>query len=442
MKRISFDFTAEWFRLILILFGGLLVGGIMFLFNSLTGFFTAFTLLIQIIIIIVFCLWYLRLIFAYITELRKKNPEKKVGIPIGWAIAGLLITLINFIVWIGLSVMMYNFPKVVFFIPTALAMVQILYLFIKSNRRNMKDWFLLLYNSFSFLYLFIWMLFDFGVDMPGVLGVFSHTITGNVMWWQLLFVNTGAFFSPTFIFPPYLLNPRYYFAQPVDEYLAEKKAQEDKIESKKQIEIAKTEETEQEKILPGERKPFFEEREKQREIDEEVKAIEKEVSRMNIDKDVQHAEYVGSSDISFSYRQIIARFDTFLRTFSLSVILILIVITPVMFAGNISMNISPAYNKLDFAQKPDMVIAVDGSVFSSYDFEGNFSYYWNTELINEIDLAKDLHATHLRYNIKSRILNNTKSKQLKVHSRFSQDGMLLGVGVFLMLIPASFFHGF
>lgn len=419
MKRINFDFTAEWFRLLLILFGGLLVGGIMFLFNSLTGFFTAFTLIIQVIVIIVFCLWYLRLIFAYATELRKKNPEKKVGVPLSWSIVGLIITLINFIVWLGLSVLMYNFPKVVFFVPTALAMVQILYLFIKSNRRNMKDWFLLLYNAFSFLYLFIWMLFDFGIDMPSVLGVFSHTITGNVMWWQLLFVNTGAFFSPTFIFPPYLLNPRYYFAQPVSEYLAEKKALEEKkttskekVESDKQIDIAKTEESEPEKIFPGDRKPFFEEREKQREIDEEVKAIEKEVSRMNVDKDTQHAEHIGSSDISFSYRQIIARYDTFLRTFSLSVILILIVITPILFAGNISMNVSPAYNKLDYAQRSDMIIAVDGSVFSSYDFEGNFSYYWDTELNNEIDLAKELHVTHLRYNIKSRVLNNTKSKQI------------------------------
>jgi len=419
MKRANFDFTAEWFRLLLILISVLLIGGIMFLFNSLTGFFTAFTLIIQVVVIIVFCLWYLRLIFAYIKELRKKNPEKKVGVPLGWAIVGLIITLINFTVWIGLSVMMYNFPKVVFFVPTALAMVQILYIFIKSNRRNNKDWLLLTYNAFSFLYIFIWMLFDFGVDMPGILGVFSHTITSDVMWWQLFFVNTGAFFSPTFIFPPYLLNPRYYFAQPVSEYLAEKKALEEekdvsveKVESKKQIEAAETEESEQEKILPGERKPFFEEREKQRKIDEEVTAIEKEISRMKIDKDVQHAEHIGSSDISFSYRQFIARFDVFLRTFSLSVILILIVLTPFMFAGNISMNVSPAYNKLDYAQRSDMVIAVDGSVFSSYDFEGNFSYYWNNELNNEIDLAKELQVTHLRYNIKSRVLNNNKSKQI------------------------------
>ncbi|MHA1156678.1 MAG: glycosyl hydrolase 53 family protein [Candidatus Heimdallarchaeota archaeon] len=419
MKRVNFDFTAEWFRLVLILFGGLLIGGIMFLFNSLTGFFTAFIFIIQVMVVVVFCLWYLRLIFAYTKELRKKDPEKKVGVPLGWSIAGLSISLINFIVWIGLSILMYNFPKVVFFVPTALAMVQILHIFIKSKRRNLKDWFLLLYNVFSFLYLFIWMLFDFGVDMPSVLGVVSHTITSDVMWWQLFFVNTGAFFSPTFIFPPYLLNPRYYFAQPVSEYLAEKKAfdeeredSKENTETEKQIEGAKIDESKQEKKLPGERKPFFEERQKQREIDEEVTALEKEVSRMNIDKDTQHAEHIGSSDISFSTRQIIARFDALLRTFSLSVILILIVLTPLMFAGNISMNVSPAYHKLDYAQKPGMVIAVDGSVFSSYDFEGNFSYYWNTELTNEIDLAKELHATHLRYNIKSRVLNNTLSKQI------------------------------
>lgn len=419
MKRINFDLTAEWFRLLLILFGGLLVGGIIFFFNSLTGFFTAFVFIIQVMVVIVFGLWYLRLIFAYTKELRNKEPKKKVGVPLVWSIFGLIITLINIIVWIGLSILMYNIPKVVFFVPTAFAMIQILHIFIKSNRRNMKDWFLLLYNVFSFLYLFIWMLFDFGVDLPSILGVVSHTITSNVMWWQLLFVNTGAFFSPTFIFPPYLLNPRYYFARPVSEYLAEKQELEEKklaleknAETKKQIEVSKIEESEQEKILPGERKPFFVERQKQREIDERADAIKKEISRKNINEDTQYAEHIGSNDFSYSVRHIIARFDSILRTFSLSVILILIVITPLMFAGNISMNVSPAYNKLDYAQKPDMVIAVDGSIFSSYDMEGNFSYSWNTELQNEINLAKELHATHLRYNIKSRALNNTNSKQI------------------------------
>ena len=414
MKRANINFSTEWFRLLLILIGGLFVGGLLFLVNLMTGLLTAFVFIIQVLIAIVFSLWYLRLIFTFVKELRNKEPEKKVGVPLGWAIFGLIATLANFIVWIGLSTLMYNIPKVVFFVPTTLALVEVLYVFIKSRRRNSKDWFIVFYNSFAFLYLFIWMLIDFGIDLPSILGVFAHTITSDVMWWQLIFLNTSAFFNPTFIFPPYMLNPRYYFAMPVSEYKSIKEEQDRKADltAEKTVitsEVDSSEEKDdQKKILPGDRKPLFEERMKQQEID----AIKKELSRKNIDEDLQYAEHIGSNDIPFSVRQIISRFDSFLRTVVVSIILILIVITPLMFAGNISMNVLPNYNKLEYNQNPNMVLAVDGSVFSAYDIDGNFSYYWDTELQNEIDLALELHATHLRYNIKSRALNNTNSKQI------------------------------
>ena len=56
-----------------------------------------------------------------------------------------------------------------------------------------------------------------------------------------------------------MFNPRYYFAMPIDDYLAVKETQErDIAEAIAEEEIAEA--TEEKKDLPGERTPFFEER--------------------------------------------------------------------------------------------------------------------------------------------------------------------------------------
>ncbi|HUU77010.1 MAG TPA: hypothetical protein VMX55_01605 [candidate division Zixibacteria bacterium] len=406
MKNANLKLSNEWIRLFLIFILSLFVGGLIFIINNLTGIFSAFIFIIQVLFGILFGLWYFRIVLVYIRELRKKDPEKKIGVPLGWSIFGLIVTILNFIIWTLLSSLAFNFPKILFFVPTALALVQIFYVFVKANRRRIRDWVVVIYNLFTFFHLFIWTFIDYGVDIPNFLGIFPHTITSSVMWWQLLFVNTGAFFSPTFIFPPYLLNPRYYFAMPVEEYFALK--DKEKMEEQKETKVSLND---SEKPLPGERKPFFEEREKQKEIDEQLSAIRRELSKEKKDQDVQYAEFVGSNDIAFGTRRIIIRFDNFLRIISTSIILCLIIITPIMFVGNISMSALPNYQKITYNQKADMMIAVTGSIFSSPDYNGSFIKNWDEELTKEITLAKELNVSHLRYDIKTRARNNNLSRE-------------------------------
>lgn len=406
MNQTKIDFSNEWLRLFILFIITAIIGGILFVINNLTGIFTSFVFIIQILIGIVFGLWYLRLIFIYIKELRKKDPEKKIGVPLGWAIFGLIVLLINFSIWTFLTTLAYNVPKILFFLPTAFALVQILHIFIKGNRRRVRDWVILLYNIFTFLHLLIWMFVDYGLDLPNFLGVFTHTLTSGVMWWQLIFVNTSAFFSPTIIFPPYMLNPRYYFAMPVEEYFAFK--EESKVEETGEKVVEEKETT---KRLPGERIPFFEERQKQKEMDEQLRAIREELSEKRGDQDIQYAEFVGSSDIAFGTRRLFIRFDNFLRVITTGVILILIILTPIMFAGNIAMNVLPTYQNINYTTKPNLVASVGGSVFSSDDFNGNYSINWESELENEISLAKELNITHLRYDVRSRARNNSASRE-------------------------------
>ena len=211
----SFKRPSEWRKLFFILLGAIVLGGIMFLINNLSTIFNTMIFILQAIVGVVFGAWYVRLLFVYSKEVRKKEVEKKVGIPLGWAIFGIITLSINFIIWALLSSQAFNFPKILFLIPFALGLVQIFEIFAKANRRNKSDWLIIFYNVIAFIYLFIWTLIDFGVDFPGFLSIFAHTITSDMMWWQLIDVNTGAFFSPTFIFPPLLLNPRYFYAKPI-----------------------------------------------------------------------------------------------------------------------------------------------------------------------------------------------------------------------------------
>ncbi|MFW9922386.1 MAG: hypothetical protein ACFFDW_03755 [Candidatus Thorarchaeota archaeon] len=418
MSLRNINFSSEWFKLARIFIISILIGVVLFFINNLTGFLSAFIIFIQLFLGLIFGVWYLRLMMVYFKEMRKKEPEKKVGVNLAWAIYGLITAFINFCVWIFLSNLAFNFPKIIFFVPTVLASVQILHIFIKTKRRKIRDWLLLVYNVFVFLYLFVWTLIDFGVDLPSVLGILGHTVTSDFMWWQILFLNTGAFFSPTFIFPPYMLNPRYYFAMNVDDYFAMKEESEEATEDEQIVvqeeESKKSIEEIQDKSerLPGDRIPFFEERVKQRKMVEELAALKRDQAMQKKDRDTLFAEYIGSNDVSFSYRKFVSRYDSFIRILSLSVILILIVITPITFSGNISMNVLPKYNKLEYTTNPNMVIGVCGSVFSSPDYNGNFTIDWEEELNKEILWANELKATHIRYDLKNRVINNTLSKQI------------------------------
>nr|NHJ84609.1 hypothetical protein [Asgard group archaeon] len=414
IKR-KINLSNEWFKLLWILLGTIVVGVILFFINNFTGLLNVFLYVLQSIIGIVFGIWYIRIMIAYIRELRPKYQESHVGVPKLWAIYGIISSLVNAVVWGFLSALIFNFPKIYFLIPTSLAMVEVFYVFIKGNRRKIRDWFIITFNCLSFLYLFIWTLIDFGVDLPNVLGVFAHTITSSSMWWQIIFVNTGAFFVPTFMFPIYMLNPRYYFAIPVTEYYALKEAAkgEEKTaflsEEEEYQQRYLTEQDDEEHFI-GDRKPFFEERMKAKERSEEIDAIQREMERSNLEDDLKYAQYVGSNDFAFQFRNILNRFDSFLRIISLSIVLILIVFTPVVFAGNISLNVIPNYQKQNYTPNPNMVLAIKGNIFSTYDAVGNITNDWQLELNKEIAWAKQLHATHIRYDITSIALGNSLTK--------------------------------
>ncbi|MHA1243232.1 MAG: hypothetical protein ACTSP7_01545 [Candidatus Heimdallarchaeota archaeon] len=405
---------SEWRKIIFILLGAILLGGIMFLINNLTSLFNSMIFIIQAILGVIFGFWYIRILFVYIKELRKKDEEKKVGIPLGWSIYGIICISINFVIWTFLSVQAFNFPKILFLIPSALGMVQIFYVFGKANRRSKSDWLLIFFNIISFIYLFIWTLIDFGVDFPSVLGIFAHTVTSGMMWWQLIYVNAGAFFSPTFIFPPLLLNPRYFFAQPIEEYIKDK--QKEIAEFKDQLDEKDSEEKETttkekppEKVLPGDRVPFYVERKKQREMTEELVAIRQKMLIDDVNDDQQYAHFVGVSDVGFNTRKWMLRYDSLMRGIGIGVVLILIIFTPVALAGNISMNALPAYGKQTYYSKPGMVLAVEGSVFSTPSFEGYYPVDWEEKLIEELQWTKQIHATHIRYDIQSSVLSRNES---------------------------------
>ncbi|MBK5112234.1 MAG: glycosyl hydrolase 53 family protein [Candidatus Heimdallarchaeota archaeon] len=441
MKKLNFNLSAEWFRLMMIFVVTIIVGALVFLINNMLGIFNIMLFIIQAIIGIIFAAWYTRIFLIYIREIRRKEPEKKVGMPKGWAIYGLITCLINIGIWGFMSPLIFNFPKIYFLIPSLLAMIQIFYVFISGNRKRIRDWFLVTYNVLVFLYLFNWTLVDFGVDLPNFLGVFAHTLNSGVMWWQLVFVNTGAFFAPTFLFPPYMFNPRYYFAMPIANYLAQKETQEKEIsemissdekETALNKEEGETEDSNQnEKDLPGERTPFFEERRKQDKLDEEIKTLRREMSKSKEDSDVKYAQFVGSSDMPFGFRNFINRFDSFLRLISLSVILVLLVVTPVVFAGNVFMNVIPNYLKQDYGLKPGMDLTIKGNVFSSFYISGNVSETWSDDLDNEIAWAKELHATHIRYDVGAIALanNNTQDILNQGFQRIRDEGLKIVISV-------------
>lgn len=406
---------SEWRRIIFIFLGAILLGGITFLINNLTSLFNTMIFITQAILGVIFGIWYVRLLFVYIKELRKKDEEKKVGIPLGWSIYGIFTISVNFIIWTILSAQAFNFPKILFLIPSALGLVQIFYVFAKANRRSKSDWLLIFFNVISFIYLFIWTLIDFGVDFPNVFGLFAHTVTSGMMWWQLIYVNTGAFFSPTFIFPPLLLNPRYFFAQPIEEYIKEKQKEiaefEDQLDENDADEKeTTTKEKPSDKILPGDRVPFYVERKKQREMTEELVAIRQKILINDVNDDQQYAHFIGVNDVGFNARKWLLRLDNLMRSISIGVVLILIVITPLAFAGNISMNALPAYDKQIYYSKPGMVLAVEGSVFSSNSFEGYYTSDWKEKLIQEFQWANQIHATHIRYDLESSVLSRNESR--------------------------------
>ncbi|NHJ32133.1 MAG: hypothetical protein FK732_04665, partial [Asgard group archaeon] len=185
------------------------------------------------------------------------------------------------------------------------------------------------------------------------------------------------------------------------------------------------------KDLPGERVPFFEERRKQEQLDEEIKILRRELSKSKEDSDVKYAQFIGSNDLPFGFRNFINRFDSFLRTISLSIILILIVITPVAFAGNVFMNVTPNYMKQNYSLKPGMHLAIKGNVFSTFDLNGNASTTWSDDLDNEITWAKELHATHIRYDVGSTALsnNNTRIILSQGFQRIRDEGLKLIIAV-------------
>ena len=406
---------SEWRKIIFIFIGAIILGGIMFLLNNLTSIFNTMIFITQAILGVIFGFWYIRLLFVYIKEIRKKDEEKKVGIPLGWSIYGIICLSINIVIWTFFSAQAFNFPKIFFLIPSALGLVQIFYVFAKANRRSKSDWLIIFFNIITFIYLFIWTLIDFGVDFPNVFGIFPHTVTSSMMWWQLIYVNTGAFFSPTFIFPPILLNPRYFFAQPIEDYIKEKK--QEISESKDQLDEEDSEQKEtltdekkEVKTLPGDRVPFYEERKKQRDMTEELIAIRQKMLIDDVNDDQQYAHFIGVNDVSFNARKWMLRLDSLMRIIGIGVVLVLIAFTPVAFAGNISMNALPAYDKQIYYNKPGMILAVEGSVFSTPSFEGYYNLDWEDKLIEELQWAKQIHATHVRYDIESSVLSRNESR--------------------------------
>jgi len=406
---------SEWKKIIFIFIGAIILGGIMFILNNLTSIFNAMIFITQAILGVIFGFWYIRLLFVYIKEIRKKDEEKKVGIPLGWSIYSIICLSINIVIWTFFSAQAFNFPKILFLIPSALGLVQVFHVFAKANRRSKSDWLIIFFNIITFIYLFIWTLIDFGVDFPNVLGIFAHTVTSSMMWWQLIYVNTGAFFSPTFIFPPILLNPRYFFAKPIEDYIKEKQQEID--ESKDQLDEEDSEQKEtpadekkETKTLPGDRVPFYEERKKQREITEEIIAIRQKMLIDDVNDDQQYAQFIGVNDVGFNARKWMLRLDSLMRIIGIGVVLVLIVFTPVAFAGNISMNALPAYDKQIYYNNPGMILAVEGSVFSSNSFEGYYNSDWEDKLIEELQWAKQIHATHIRYDIESSVLSRNESR--------------------------------
>ncbi len=440
MKKLNFDFSADWFRMLIIFFVTIIIGALFFLINSMVGIFNILLFIIQAIVGIIFATWYTRIFMTYVKELRRKEPEKKVGIPKGWAIFGIIASLANIIIWGFLSPLVFNFPKIFFLIPSLLAMIQIFYVFISGNRKDLRDWLLLVYNVLIFFYLLNWTMVDFGIDLPNFLGIFPHTMNSGVMWWQLVFVNTSAFFSPTFLFPPYMLNPRYYFAMPIDDYLELKELQEKEISDIISLEVEATQEKEKSTIaemsqdrkgLPGERMPLFEERRKQEKLEDEIKALRREMTKSKEDSDVKYAQFIGSSDLPFGFRNVVNRFDSFIRLVSLSIVLILLVITPVVFAGNVYMNAIPNYTKQEYGLKAGMHLAIKGNIFSTFDINGNTSATWSDDLDTEIAWAKELHATHLRYALTSNAISNNSTRAIlsQGFQRIKDEGLKLIISV-------------
>ncbi|MBD3189547.1 MAG: hypothetical protein GF308_02835 [Candidatus Heimdallarchaeota archaeon] len=434
MKVFNISIKSEWGKWLLYTIGSIVLVGFLFLINNFTAFFNLILFIIQVLLGIIFGVWYFRLLLIFIQEIRKKEPKKKIGLSLGWSIFGIVTTILNLIVWVFLSNLAFNIPKIVFFIPATLAMVEIFYVFRKANRRGNKDWAIIFYNIFVYLYLFTWTLVDFGVDLPSILGVLFHTITSSFMWWQIATINTAAFFSPSFLFPIYMLNPRYYFAMPIEDYLAIRKADKEGIplsqtepsmdelsaELFKDWEERRILEEKEEDIskqkLPGERKPFFEERTKEKEDAELIEEIKKEMKKLEKEerkeKDEEYAKFISVNDLGLQMQQMVRRFDAFLRGVGIFVMIGLLLLCPVMIAGNISMNVLPSHQKTSFATNPNMKICFQGSVFSTTDVNGYFTNNWEEELEAEINWAKELHATHLRYDLKTRAIENNYSREI------------------------------
>jgi hypothetical protein len=155
------------------------------------------------------------------------------------------------------------------------------------------------------------------------------------------------------------------------------------------------------------------------------------MSKSKEDSDVKYAQFVGSSDMPFGFRNFINRFDSFLRLISLSVILVLLVVTPVVFAGNVFMNVIPNYMKQDYGLKPGMDLTIKGNVFSTFDVNGNVSLTWSDDLDNEIAWAKELHATHIRYDVGAIALANNKTQDIldQGFQRIRDEGLKIVISV-------------
>lgn len=453
MKILNINIRSEWSKWLLYTLGSIVLVGFLFLINNFTGFFNLILFIIQVLLGIIFGVWYFRLLLIFIQEIRKKEPKKKIGLSLGWSIFGIVTTILNLIVWVFLSNLAFNLPKIIFFIPATFGMIEIGFIFWKANRRGNKDWLIIFYNIFAYLYLFVWTLVDFGVDLPSILGIFFHTITSSFMWWQIVTINTGAFFAPSFLFPIYLLNPRYYFAMPIEDYLAIRKADEEGIplsqtepsmdevseelfkDWEEQRILEEQEQDTSKQKLPGERKPFFEERTKEKEDAELIKEIKQEMKKLEEEerkeKDEEYANFISVNDLGIQMQQIVRRFDSFLRGVGIFVIIILVLLCPLMIAGNISMNVLPSQQKASFSTKTNMKICFQGSTFSTVDVNGYFSNNWEEELEAEINWAKELHATHLRYDLKTRAIENNYSRGILETGipRIQAEGLKLVINV-------------
>ncbi|MHA1212006.1 MAG: hypothetical protein ACTSSH_06060, partial [Candidatus Heimdallarchaeota archaeon] len=170
---------------------------------------------------------------------------------------------------------------------------------------------------------------------------------------------------------------------------------------------------------------------REREDKAEIAAIRKKLSKRHYDQDTKYAEFVGSNDFSFNFRGLVSGFDNLLRNICLSIIIVLILVTPMVFAGNVSMNVLPNYQKQSYGSKPGMVMAIKGNVFTTYDFTGNVTSAWDEDLDDEIALLKELHATHVRYDILSSALNNNGTLTILNQGlqRIKDEGIALILGV-------------